>query len=197
VSPAWSACEWCGRPARQGPRGGFRPRCDRCERERQAEKGQAPPARGRWYEQNREHVLRMAKAKRIRAGKQPAVRLCRRCGDPATSSRHHLCDKCRDEPRVGSGRSWSSAVRRHQLSRQARGYGATHDRRRKSWERKVAAGGVVCGYCGRPINPGDPWDLSHPGDDKSAVPVPWHASCNRRYAVTVTKRRRNRERAAR
>jgi len=53
---------------------------------------------------------------------------------------------------------------------------------------------VRCGRCGYPIDPGSWWDLSHPGDDKSVTPVPWHARCNRKYAASVTKKRRNRQR---
>lgn len=33
-----SFCEDCGQPARQGPRGGFRPYCPLCERDRRVAK---------------------------------------------------------------------------------------------------------------------------------------------------------------
>jgi len=70
-----------------------------------------------------------------------------------------------------------------------RGYGSTHQKRRKAWAPKVDAGQVACGHCGRIIVPGTPWDLSHPGDDKNLSPIPWHAKCNRSYAMTVTRKR--------
>lgn len=152
-------------------------------------------SRRAWYEANRERVLRTAKAKRIRSGNQPAVRLCSRCGDPATSSRHVLCDPCRTRTRPQSHREGRSAPR-IQLPRQQRGYTATHDRLRKRWEPRVKAGGVACGRCGRLIEPGTPWDMSHPGDDKRLTPVPWHRRCNRQYAASITRPRRNRERKA-
>ena len=151
-------------------------------------------SRHAWYEENREWVLRQAKLKRIRTGRQPAVRLCTRCDEPATSSQHQLCDACRDRPRPGQPRRRSAP--RIQPSRQQRGYTAAHDRRRKSWEPRVKAGGVVCGRCGRLIEPGTPWDLSHDQDDKRNTPVPWHRRCNRQYAASVTRRRRAVQRKA-
>lgn len=78
------------------------------------------------------------------------------------------------------------------MSTTARGYGARHMQLRRRWAPVVKAGGVACGRCGHLIAPGTAWDLSHPGDDKSADPVPWHQRCNRQYAATVTKKRRTR-----
>jgi hypothetical protein len=72
----------------------------------------------------------------------------------------------------------------------ALGYGNTHQRLRERWAKVVDAGGVLCGRCGRLIDPATPWDLSHPGDDKTLDPVPWHQRCNRQYAASVTKPRR-------
>ena len=81
-------------------------------------------------------------------------------------------------------------MRRHQKTTTARGYGAPHQRLRERWALLVDRGEVTCGRCGYLIPAGCPWDLSHPGDDKTMAPVPWHSRCNRSYAVTVTKRRR-------
>ena len=149
-----------------------------------------------WYEENRERVLKQAKAKRIRSGKQTPVRFCARCGEPATSSRHMLCDTCRARTRPQSHRGGRSAPR-IQLPRQLRGYNAAHDRRRATWVPRVKAGGVACGRCGQTIEPGTPWDMGHPGDDKRLTPVPWHRRCNRQFAASVTRRRRRAERQAR
>jgi hypothetical protein len=193
MRPSWPGCQWCGGPAKPGPRGGFRPRCADCEQERLGEMRQPQPARASWYEQNRAAALQVARARRIRAG-QPVVRLCQRCGDPATSSRHQLCDTCRARPHPTRSRTRSAP--REQLSRRLRGYNAAHDRLRASWVPRVKAGGVACGRCGRLIEPGTPWDLGHPGDDKRLTPVPWHRRCNRQFAASVTRPRRTAERKA-
>ena len=74
----------------------------------------------------------------------------------------------------------------------ALGYGYSHQKLRARWAKVVEAGEVTCGKCGRLIRPGTPWDLSHPRDDKSLPPEPWHASCNKSYASAVTKPRRRR-----
>ncbi len=60
----------------------------------------------------------------------------------------------------------------------------------------VDRGEVACGFCGAQIAPGAPWDLSHPHDDKTLPPVPWHRRCNRQYAAAVTRRRRATQRRA-
>ena len=117
------------------------------------------------------------------------TRLCTRCGLPATSSRHQYCDDCRAWSLNRPGRS--SRPRKYEPGKtKARGYTGKHAVLRKRWTPKVAAGGVACGRCGRLIEPGTPWDLGHPGDDKRLEPVPWHRRCNRQYAATVTKARR-------
>jgi hypothetical protein len=147
-----------------------------------------------WYEENREYVLRRARAERIRRGKQPAVRLCRRCGEPATSSRHQYCAVCRALAEATHRRS--SAERNVAASTTARGYGTQHQRLREKWRPKVEAGGVACGYCGLLIAPGTAWHLGHPNDRKDLPPTPWHRKCNTTFAATVTKRRRTQERKA-
>jgi hypothetical protein len=70
------------------------------------------------------------------------------------------------------------------------GYGGQHQRLRAKWAPLVERGEVVCGKCRRYIQPYEAWDLSHPGDRKTATPVPWHRSCNRSFAAAVTKPRR-------
>jgi hypothetical protein len=133
-------------------------------------------------EATREWERQQARNRRIRLG-QPAVRLCKRCGQPATSSRSWYCDRCR-----------SVAVARHRRtytkSATARGYGSSHRQLRKSWVPKVEAGEVACGHCGRPIAPDEPWDLSHPADRKDLPPEPWHRRCNRQYAAQWANRQR-------
>jgi hypothetical protein len=76
----------------------------------------------------------------------------------------------------------------------ARGYGIVHQRLRARWAPVVATGGVECPRCGRYIPPWEPWDLGHPDDDKNAIPTPWHQRCNRQFAASVTRKRRNAER---
>ena len=120
------------------------------------------------------------------------TRKCRRCGQPAASSRHHYCLDCQSW--AAARRRRRSASRGHTVSREQRGYGLAHQRLRRAWERRIAAGGVACGYCGGEISPDDEWDLSHPGDRRDLEPVPWHRAENRRFASAVTKPRRNRER---
>jgi hypothetical protein len=83
--------------------------------------------------------------------------------------------------------------RRNQGSSTARGYGAPHQRLRERWAKVIEAGGVLCGRCGRLIDPAMPWDLSHPFDDKTQRPEPWHAACNRSFAASVTRQRRRGE----
>ena len=63
-------------------------------------------------------------------------------------------------------------------SRQARGYDRHHDRQRAQWAPLVATGTIPCARCGRPIPPGQPWDLGH-SDDRTTWTGPEHATCNR------------------
>jgi hypothetical protein len=119
------------------------------------------------------------------------TRLCRRCSMPATSSIHWYCDECRGK--TASARAGRGPRIRKQAKTSERGYTGQHAARRKQWTPRVKAGGVACGRCGNIIPPDAPWDLSHPGDDKSLEPVPWCRRCNRQYAATVTKRRRRRD----
>jgi hypothetical protein len=65
----------------------------------------------------------------------------------------------------------------------ARGYGNAHQKLRKLWAIRVAAGGVNCWRCGNPILPGMEWDLGHSDYDRSVWMGPEHArQCNRAAA---------------
>lgn len=59
-----------------------------------------------------------------------------------------------------------------------RGYGSDHQRRREAWQLLVERGNVACSRCGRPILPGQEWDLDHT-DDRTGYLGPSHAACNR------------------
>ena len=67
----------------------------------------------------------------------------------------------------------------NKLTMEQRGYGQSHYDLRKVWWPKVAAGRVVCHRCGRPILPGQPWDLGHDDYDRSRYTGPEHRRCNR------------------
>jgi hypothetical protein len=71
------------------------------------------------------------------------------------------------------------------LTTTERGYGTAHQKLRKRLAAQVARGGVLCARCGRPIEPGMPWDLGHNDFDRSVYNGPEHASCNRRTSQVV------------
>jgi hypothetical protein len=61
----------------------------------------------------------------------------------------------------------------------ARGYGWSHQLRRKRLEPFVAAGHATCWRCGHQILPAEPWDLGHDDEDRTRYRGPEHRSCNR------------------
>ncbi|MCK8670988.1 hypothetical protein M1M07_07635 [Rhodococcus sp. HM1] len=63
-----------------------------------------------------------------------------------------------------------------------RGYGAAHQRAREAWRPVVQAGRVRCARCGRPIRPGQLWDLGHDDRDRRRYTGPEHVGCNRATA---------------
>jgi hypothetical protein len=63
-------------------------------------------------------------------------------------------------------------------SRQARGYGAAHDRLRRDWQPLVEAGQANCCRCGGWIVPGTPWHLDHDDNDRRKYKGVAHAVCN-------------------
>jgi hypothetical protein len=81
------------------------------------------------------------------------------------------------------------------ISTTQQGYGYQHQQLRRVWAARVKAGEVSCGKCGKLIHPNAPFDLGHPWDRKDLPPAPWHRSCNRSYAASITKKRRQAERA--
>jgi len=63
-----------------------------------------------------------------------------------------------------------------------RSYGSFHRRLRRRLAMVVISGGVVCVRCGRPIVPGEPWDLGHDDFDRSVYSGAEHRACNRATA---------------
>jgi hypothetical protein len=62
-----------------------------------------------------------------------------------------------------------------------RKYDRRHRRVRKKWAFTVLAGNAVCARCGKPIAPGELWDLDHDDEDplQRRYLGPSHRSCNR------------------
>ena len=71
----------------------------------------------------------------------------------------------------------------------ARGYGRHHKRLRAVWARQVEAGQVDCARCGRPIFPGQAFDLDH-SDDRLDYLGPSHVYCNRAHVRRYPAKRR-------
>ena len=77
---------------------------------------------------------------------------------------------------------WSTSCAPPACSTVADGrYGKAHQALRKEWAPKVQAGGVICWRCGKPIEPGEPWDLGHgDGAARDEYRGPEHRGrCNR------------------
>jgi hypothetical protein len=58
-------------------------------------------------------------------------------------------------------------------------YGRPHRRVRAKFEALVASGAASCARCGKPIAPGEPWDLDHDDSDRRRYLGPSHRACNR------------------
>ena len=95
------------------------------------------------------------------------MRACRSCGQLV--GLWSVCPVC-------------GPARPPQVSSTRRGYGVAHQRLRKRWAPQVAAGLVACARCGRPIAPGEPWDLGHDDHDRALLALPEHRACNRATA---------------
>jgi hypothetical protein len=62
-------------------------------------------------------------------------------------------------------------------------YGHRHRRLRAQLRELVESGHASCARCGKPIRPGEAWDLGHiDGNDPTAYAGPEHARCNRATA---------------
>jgi hypothetical protein len=90
------------------------------------------------------------------------------CGElVTTTTRGRRCKRHRQQLEQARG------------SRQARGYGAEHDARRRELAPIVEAGQARCSRCGELIAPGSAWDLGHDDDDRARYAGPEHQACNR------------------
>lgn len=105
------------------------------------------------------------------------------------------CPHCRT---LVEASEWAAHQQAHKnagkASTTARGYGAAHQRVRREWAKRIAAGGVVCarfqlGQClladrpeGPVILPGEEWEPDHVDGDKSQYLGPSHLGCNRATA---------------
>lgn len=143
-----------------------------------------------YYAEHREERLAYAARRRRLLPPKP----CRDCGAATPSRRHWYCETC--GARHLQMRRERKGYHLNRPSNNVRGYGGEHQRSRKAWKGRVEAGEVVCGWCDAPIYPETRWHLSHPTDDKSLPPTPWHERCNTQYAATVTRRRRAQARKA-
>lgn len=104
------------------------------------------------------------------------MRVCSCIGCPAHKGSCPELSTARRCPRCGA----QAEARRG--SRQARGYGAAHDRLREQWRPKVELGGVhchepVCLMPARLILLGQPWHLCHDRETGKYL-GPGHVKCN-------------------
>jgi hypothetical protein len=90
---------------------------------------------------------------------------------------------------VGDFSPRSRKRRPPQAKTSARGYGRRHQALRKRLAPRVASGVVLCARCGKPILPGEPWDLGHDDHDRTRYNGPEHRRCNR----ARVKRRQSRD----
>lgn len=97
------------------------------------------------------------------------MRVCSEPGCPSMQTEY----KCLAHRRIAEQARGTTAQR---------GYGATHQHMREAWRPAVQAGRVHCARCGRPIRPGQLWDLGHHDRDRTRYTGPEHAACNRRTA---------------
>ena len=109
----------------------------------------------------------------------PVASICSGCGRQIPlGGKRGRCDSCRrtyerEKSRARRGKKGTTAQQ---------GYGRRHKTLRATYEKQIATGLVKCWRCGRPIAPGEPWDLGHDDYDRRRYRGPEHRGCNRATA---------------
>ncbi|GAB3776740.1 hypothetical protein GCM10027600_43020 [Nocardioides ginsengisegetis] len=92
-----------------------------------------------------------------------ALRVCLDCPELTNTSRCPACARAKDKARG---------------TRQQRGYDATHDRLRASYQQRMDQGHTyTCWRCTKPIDP-NAWHLGHDDHDRSRYRGPECPACN-------------------
>jgi len=109
------------------------------------------------------------------------VTSCKRCGGLTRTPRHHYCDVCRSLNKRLRDREREQRGRVRPTPKD-RGYGVEHRRLRVRLQRLVDAGLALCARCGKPVLPGQSWDLGHDDHDRSRYNGIECVPCNRATA---------------
>jgi hypothetical protein len=96
-----------------------------------------------------------------------APKPCGHHGCPETVTGRTYCDQHEaDRQRIMASRRGTTAER---------GYGSVHQAMRRHYAPTVRAGKATCWRCGKPIRPGQQWDVGHDDHDRTITRGPEHA----------------------